>query len=98
MIIINCKNKILGRLSSVISKIMLNFFFFKKKIFFLLFNIDYIIIKKKNYYKHSGYLGKLKNIKNNNINLFKKSIYNMFPKNKKRLFLIKNIFFFENNI
>ncbi|MFI4870106.1 MAG: uL13 family ribosomal protein [Candidatus Carsonella ruddii] len=98
MIIINCKKKILGRISSVICKILLNFFFLKKNINIVLFNISKIIINNKNYYKHSGYIGNLKIKKGNNLFLFKKCLFNMLPKNKNRLFLFKKIFFYKYKI
>ncbi|XRA05471.1 MAG: uL13 family ribosomal protein [Candidatus Carsonella ruddii] len=98
MIIINCKKKILGRISSVICKILLNFFFLKKNIIILLFNINKLIINNKNYYKHSGYIGNLKIKYGTHLFLFKKCLFNMLPKNKIRLSLLKKIFFFENKI
>lgn len=96
MILINCDKKIIGRISSIISKILINFFLFKKKIIIILFNIKNIIIKKKFLYKHSGYIGNLKLKKEKNIILLKKSIYKMLPKNKTRFKIIKKIFFFES--
>ncbi|MGK2916026.1 MAG: uL13 family ribosomal protein [Candidatus Carsonella ruddii] len=98
MLIINCKKKILGRIGSVICKILLNFFFFKKNINILLFNINKLIINNKNYYTHSGYIGKLKIKTGPKMLLFKKCLFNMLPKNKIRLFLLKKIFFFEDKI
>ncbi|MFI4883904.1 MAG: uL13 family ribosomal protein [Candidatus Carsonella ruddii] len=98
MIIINCKKKILGRISSVICKILLNFFLLKKNINILLFNINKLIINNKKYFKHSGYIGNLKIKHGHNLFLFKKCLFNMLPKNKIRLFLLKKIFFFENKI
>ncbi|WP_433927751.1 hypothetical protein [Candidatus Carsonella ruddii] len=98
MILINCKNKILGRISSIISKIIINFNFFKKNILLFLFNINYLLIKKNFFIKHSGYIGNIKILKINNINLIKKSIFKMLPKNKQRIFFMKKIFFFENYI
>ncbi|XOD39038.1 MAG: uL13 family ribosomal protein [Candidatus Carsonella ruddii] len=98
MILINCENKILGRISSIISKLIINFNFFKKNFFFFLFNINYIIIKKKFFFSHSGYIGNEKIVKKKNIQIVKKCIFKMLPKNKNRIILMKKIFFFENKI
>ncbi|MGP4128119.1 MAG: uL13 family ribosomal protein [Candidatus Carsonella ruddii] len=98
MIFINCENKIIGRISSVISKILINFFFLKKKINIFFFNIDNILIKKNFFINHSGYIGNLKISKKEKIFLLKKSIFRMLPKNKIRKTLMKKIFFIKNNI
>ncbi|ATX33483.1 hypothetical protein CUN91_00765 [Candidatus Carsonella ruddii] len=98
MILINCKNKILGRISSIISKLIINFNFFKKNFFFFLFNVNYILIKKNHFFSHSGYIGNEKIKKKNNLQILKKCIFRMLPKNKKRIFLMKKIFYFENKI
>ncbi|XZR53054.1 MAG: hypothetical protein ACM3Q5_00300 [Candidatus Carsonella ruddii] len=93
MIFINCKNKIIGRISSVISKILINFFFLKKKINIFFFNINNILIKKNFFINHSGYIGNLKISKKEKIFLLKKSIFKMLPKNKIRKIIMKKIFF-----
>ncbi|XZR52643.1 MAG: hypothetical protein ACM3Q7_00290 [Candidatus Carsonella ruddii] len=98
MIFINCKNKVIGRISSVISKILINFIFFKKKVNVFFFNIDDIIIKNFFFINHSGYIGNLKISKKEKIFLLKKSIFRMLPKNKIRKIIMKKIFFLKNNI
>ncbi|QLK14027.1 uL13 family ribosomal protein [Candidatus Carsonella ruddii] len=98
MILINCKKKILGRISSVISKILINLNFFNKKIFFFVFNCNQMILKKRIVHKHSGYIGNLKKKSLDNITLIKKSIFKMLPKNKKRIKIMKKIYFFEYKI
>lgn len=98
MILIDCKKKILGRIISVLSKILINLDFFNKKIFFFIFNCNQIVLKKKVFYKHSGYIGNLKKKFVDNIILIKKSIFRMLPKNKKRIKIMKKIYFFEYKI
>ncbi|WMC19318.1 MAG: uL13 family ribosomal protein [Candidatus Carsonella ruddii] len=98
MIFINCKNKIIGRISSIISKILIYFFFLKKKINIFFYNIDNILIKKNHFTNHSGYIGNLKISKKEKIFLLKKSIFRMLPKNKTRKTIMKKIFFIKNFI
>ncbi|BFI90872.1 hypothetical protein [Candidatus Carsonella ruddii] len=98
MIFINCSNKKIGRISSVISKILINFIFLKKKINIFFYNIENILIKNFFFINHSGYIGNLKILKKEKIFLLKKSIFRMLPKNKIRKKIMKNIFFLKNNI
>ncbi|WMC20513.1 MAG: uL13 family ribosomal protein [Candidatus Carsonella ruddii] len=98
MIFINCNNKIIGRISSVISKILINFIFLKKKINIFFFNVDNILIKNFFFTNHSGYIGNLKISKKKKIFLLKKSIFRMLPKNSTRKKIMKKIFFLNNNI
>ncbi|WMC19916.1 MAG: uL13 family ribosomal protein [Candidatus Carsonella ruddii] len=98
MIFINCNNKIIGRISSIISKILINFIFLKKKINIFFFNVDNILIKNFFFTNHSGYIGNLKISKKNKIFLLKKSIFRMLPKNSFRKKIMKKIFFINNNI
>ncbi|AFP84091.1 putative ribosomal protein L13 [Candidatus Carsonella ruddii HT isolate Thao2000] len=95
MIIINCKNKILGRISSVIVKIIINFCFLKKKVNIFFINVDEILTKKQKYNSHSGYVGNLKSSFKKKIFFLKKSIFRMLPKNKIRKKLMKKIFFLK---
>ncbi|AFP83907.1 uL13 family ribosomal protein [Candidatus Carsonella ruddii] len=95
MIIINCKNKIIGRISSVIVKILINFYFLKKTINIFFININEILIKKYFYKSHSGYIGNLKLSFKKKIFFLKKSIYRMLPKNKIRKKIMKKIFFLQ---
>ncbi|AFP84272.1 uL13 family ribosomal protein [Candidatus Carsonella ruddii] len=95
MIIINCLNKKLGRILSIVAKIIIYFNFFKKKIKIFLINIKNFNFNKNKLFTHSGYIGNIKTkFKNKNKKKYvKKSIYNMLPKNYNRIILLKQIFF-----
>ena len=95
---IDAENKILGRLASEISQILLG----KHKPDFApykstgekveVFNVDDLAVtgdkwNQKIYYKHTGYTGHLRKKKMKHISraeLLKKAVWNMLPKNKLR--------------
>jgi large subunit ribosomal protein L13 len=95
---IDAKNKILGRLASEISQTLLG----KHKPDFVpykstgekveVINIDDLAVtgdkwSQKIYYKHTGYVGHLRQKKMKDISkteLLKKAVWNMLPKNKLR--------------
>lgn len=105
IIIINAKNKTLGKLMNLLININKNNIFNKYKYKIIIMNTNYIKytgkkIENKIYYKHTGYPGGLKKkslkelIKKNFF--MKKSIKNIFPKNKFSNILIKKIKIINN--
>ncbi|WGH25470.1 MAG: 50S ribosomal protein L13 [Candidatus Shikimatogenerans bostrichidophilus] len=111
--LINAKNKILGRLSSIVIKLLIgknlinytpNFNFINKVIIInsKKIKLNKNKIKKKIYYKYTGYVGNkkkytMKYLFNKNSNLIiKKSIFRMLPKNLLGKYAKKNLYIFEN--
>lgn len=108
--IIDATNKVLGRLASQIAVILRGK---HKKNFDPAKDMgDFVIVKnvnkmkisgkkveKKKYYRHSGYLGGLKEIslkklfKENPAEVLKKAVYGMLPKNRLRKKIIKRLQF-----
>ncbi|WGH24785.1 MAG: 50S ribosomal protein L13 [Candidatus Shikimatogenerans bostrichidophilus] len=108
--LINAKNKILGRLSSNIIKLLIN----KNNSIYTpnYNNINKVIIinankikykKNKIYKKYTGYIGNIKKkkaenlFKNNPSILLRLSINRMLPKNLLGKYAKKNIFIYNNN-
>ncbi|WOX79372.1 50S ribosomal protein L13 [Candidatus Shikimatogenerans bostrichidophilus] len=112
--LIDANNKILGRLCSQIIKLIIgknspkytpNYSFTNKIIIINAkkIKIDNKKIKKKIYYKYTGYIGNKKQytmyylFKKNPSFLIKKSIYRMLPKNLLGKYVKKNIFIFNDS-
>ncbi|WGH27605.1 MAG: 50S ribosomal protein L13 [Candidatus Shikimatogenerans bostrichidophilus] len=113
-ILLDASNQILGRFCSKIIKILIgkiyynytpNYSFVNK---IIIINVDKIIInkkkiKKKKYYKYTGYIGNKKEYKMDFLYkkkpcfLVKKTIERMLPKNLIGKFVKKNIFIFKKN-
>jgi large subunit ribosomal protein L13 len=108
--IIDATGKVLGRLASEIAKLLMG----KNKPnynpskdmgdFVVVKNVEKIRIsgkklEKEKYYKHSGYLGGLKEIplkkvfKENPSQVLKKAVFGMLPKNRLRKKMIKRLKF-----
>ena len=108
--IIDAKDKVLGRLASQIAILLRG----KHKAdfdptkdsgdFVIVKNVDKVKItgkklEKKKYFRHTGYLGGLKEIplkkifKENPTNVLKKAVFGMLPKNKLRAKQIKRLKF-----
>ncbi|WGH26594.1 MAG: 50S ribosomal protein L13 [Candidatus Shikimatogenerans bostrichidophilus] len=111
-ILLDANNQILGRFCTKISKILTGKIYsnytpnysFTNKI--IIINAEKIIInknriKKKMYYKYTGYIGNKKKYKMNFLYkknpcfIIKKSIERMLPKNLIGKFIKKNIFIFK---
>lgn len=112
---IDAKGEILGRLATKISTIIRSKDdpkftynnFINKKI--IIYNADKIIVtgnkeKNKKYYKHTGYIGNLKEqtyeelFKKNPSEVLKKAVKNMLPKNRLQSKWIKNIKIYNGEI
>jgi len=111
---INVKGKTPGRAASEAAKVLIG----KDEVSYspnripdvelIIENIDHLSLEpqkitKKTYYKHSGYLGKLKTIKAQTLidkdiqGYFKKVVSGMLPNNKLKTARLKRIKFSSNN-
>jgi len=105
---IDAEKKILGRLASEVAQFLLGknspdfdpAKFSDNKV--VVYNIDKIVVTgkksvQKSYYRHSGYIGNLKEEKLKDLMardsrlVFKKAVLGMLPKNKLRMKMIKNL-------
>ena len=105
---IDASNRILGRLATEIATILrgknqADFVPYKiKNNKVIVFNIDKIVLsgnkfEKKEYIRHSGYLGGIKSVKFKDLfkkdpkQVLKKAVYRMLPPNKLRDKMVKNL-------
>ncbi len=113
--LVDAKNKILGRLSTIISYLLIGKYNsnFRSNIinggYVVVINAKNIIVtgnklNNKFYYRHSGYIGKLKTISYKNmfnkspINIIRLSVKGMLPKNILGSLMIKRLKIYNNNI